>query len=148
VSPSTEVFTCRLRAREPSVLLTVLSRRCATIIIFCCYSEGVEALGWYQREDKDHATGNAHEWYYHWKAEELTRTNPSGLVPTLLPFDAALGAYDESKAVYESLVVIDYVDAVSGATGTDRLVPVEDPYQTARCRIWADKVNRECCSPY
>ena len=23
-----------------------------------------------------------------------------------------------------------------------------DPYLAAKCRIWADKVNRECCSPY
>ena len=36
---------------------------------------------------------------------------------------------------------------VSGARGRERLVP-EDPVDAARCRIWADKVNRECCSPY
>jgi glutathione S-transferase len=123
-------------------------RHIAFIATNCCNSEPVEALGWYQREDKDNATGNSHEWYYHWKAEELTRTNPSGLVPTLLPYDAALDTYDEAKAVYESLVVIDYIDAMSGAKGADRLVPVEDPYLAARCRIWTDKVNRECCSPY
>ncbi len=28
-----------------------------------------------------------------------------------------------------------------------RLVP-EDAFEAARCRIWADKVNKECCSPY
>jgi glutathione S-transferase len=49
--------------------------------------------------------------------------------------------------VYESLVTIDFVDQISGATGKDRLVP-EDPYEAARCRVWADKLNRECCSPY
>lgn len=49
--------------------------------------------------------------------------------------------------MYESLVTIDFVDQVSGATGKDRLVP-EDPYEAARCRVWADRVNRECCSPY
>jgi len=31
--------------------------------------------------------------------------------------------------------------------GKDRLVP-EDAYEQARCRVWAEKVNRECCSPY
>jgi len=54
---------------------------------------------------------------------------------------------DESKAVYESLVTVDFVDQISGAQGTDRLVP-DDPYEAARCRIWADKVNKDCCSPY
>ncbi len=24
----------------------------------------------------------------------------------------------------------------------------EDPVEAALCRVWADKVNRECCSPY
>jgi len=101
-------------------------------------------------------TGNKHEWYYHWKADELKRANPSALVPTLIPVvdDAGGGdkqqqIVDESRAVYESLVTIDYVDAVSGATGKDRLNPGdENPYEAARCRIWADRVNRECCSPY
>jgi glutathione S-transferase len=110
--------------------------------------EWVEALGWYQQEDKDNVTGNnKHEWYYHWKADELKRVNPSALVPTLMPILIDDGKADESKPVYESLVTIDYIDAVSKAQGTDRLVS-EDPYQAARQRIWTDKVNRECCSPY
>lgn len=109
--------------------------------------EWVEALGWYQQEDKDNVTGTGQEWYYHWKADELKRVNPSALVPTLIPQDAVTGKVDESKAVWESLVTVDYIDAVSGAVGTDRLVP-EDPYEAARCRIWADKVNKDCCSPY
>jgi glutathione S-transferase len=109
----------------------------------------VEALGWYQQEDKDRVTGNAHEWYYHWKADELRRANPSALVPTLIPLAEGGSRPDESRAVYESAVVVEYVDAVSGAERRDdRLVPVDDPYQAARCRIWTDKVNRECCSPY
>ncbi len=49
--------------------------------------------------------------------------------------------------MYESLVVVDFIDQISGATGMDRLVP-EDPYEAARCRRWCDKVNRDCCSPY
>jgi glutathione S-transferase len=36
---------------------------------------------------------------------------------------------------------------VSGATGTDRLV-AEDPFWQARARVWAEKVNRDCCSTY
>lgn len=135
--------------------------------VLCCTSEWVEALGWYQQEDKDQITGNTHEWYYHWKADELKRSNPSALVPTLIPLVPLAPSTvvtdkqeegsteqppsplipDESRAVYESLVVVDFVDAVSGAQGKDRLVP-DDPYEAARCRIWTDKVNRECCSPY
>jgi len=117
-------------------------------------SEWVEALGWYQQEDKNKVTGNSHEWYYHWKADELKRVNPSALVPTLIPLiengdgDDREEKADESRAVFESLVCVDYVDAVSGATGRDRLVPADDPYEAARCRIWAEKVNRDCCSPY
>ena len=109
--------------------------------------EWVEALGWEQRKDENNVTGTGKEWWYHWKADELTRANPSALVPTLIPIDSKTGEADESKAVYESLVTIDFVDAISGATGTDRLVP-EDPFEAARMRIWADKLNRECCSPY
>lgn len=92
-------------------------------------------------------TGTGQEWYYHWKADELKRVNPSALVPTLIPIDENTGLPNEQKVVYESLITIDFIDAVSGATGKDRLVP-EDPYAMAQCRFWTDKVNRECCSPY
>mmetsp|Transcript_23229 Transcript_23229/g.53075 ORF Transcript_23229/g.53075 Transcript_23229/m.53075 type:complete len:289 (-) Transcript_23229:260-1126(-) len=109
--------------------------------------EWVEALGWEQRKDKDNVTGTGKEWWYHWKSDELTRANPSGLVPTLLPIERSTGEVDFGRPVYESGVTIDFVDQVSGATGTDRLVP-EDPFEAARCRVWADRVNRDCCSPY
>ena len=109
--------------------------------------EWIEALGWEQREDKENVTGTGKEWWYHWKADELTRVNPSGLVPTLIPVDPETGTSDESKPVFESLVTIDFLDQVSGASGTSRLVP-EDPFEAARCRVWADRVNRELCSPY
>lgn len=109
--------------------------------------EWVEALGWEQRADKNNVTGTGKEWWYHWKADELKRSNPSGLVPTLIPVDKSTGQSDESKSVYESLVTIDFIDQISGASGEDRLVP-EDPYEAARCRVWADKVNKELCSPY
>uniref|UniRef100_A0A7S1ZVR8 GST N-terminal domain-containing protein n=1 Tax=Ditylum brightwellii TaxID=49249 RepID=A0A7S1ZVR8_9STRA len=109
--------------------------------------EWVEALGWEQRQDANNVTGTGKEWWYHWKADELKRANPSALVPTLIPLNASTKEPMGEKAVYESLVTIDYIDAVSGASGVDRLVP-EDPYLSAKCRIWADKVNKECCSPY
>jgi len=109
--------------------------------------EWIEALGWEQREDKNDVTGTGKEWWYHWKADELKRVNPSALVPTLIPVDLKSGKSDEAKAIYESLVTIDFIDEISGAVGKDRLVP-SDPYEAARCRIWADKVNKECCSPY
>jgi glutathione S-transferase len=107
--------------------------------------EWVEALGWNQQKDENNVTGTGKEWFYHWKADELKRVNPSALVPTLIP--VVDNQVDESKVVFESLVCIDYVDAVSGATGKDRLVS-EDPYEAARSRIWMDRVNRDCCSPY
>jgi len=109
--------------------------------------EWIEALGWEQREDQNDVTGTGKEWWYHWKADELKRVNPSALVPTLIPVDLESGKSDESKAVYESLVTIDFVDQISSTTGEDRLVPT-DPYEAARCRVWADKLNKECCSPY
>jgi glutathione S-transferase len=110
--------------------------------------EWVEALGWNQQKDENNVTGTGQEWFYHWKADELKRVNPSALVPTLIPVvNRATDEVDESKAVFESLVTIDYVDAVSGATGKDRLVS-EDPFEAARSRVWADRVNRDCCSPY
>lgn len=45
--------------------------------------------GWEQRRDEKNVTGTGKEWWYHWKADELKRANPSGLVPTLMPMDEA-----------------------------------------------------------
>lgn len=109
--------------------------------------EWVEALGWEQRGDEKNVTGAGHEWWYHWKADELKRTSPGALVPTLIPIDPLTGTPNESKSVFESIVTIEYIDQVSGATGKDRLIS-EDPFWYARSRYWADKVNRECCSTY
>jgi glutathione S-transferase len=109
--------------------------------------EWVEALGWEQRNDEKNVTGTGKEWWYHWKADELTRCNPSGLVPTLIPLDEN-GKPNEEKSVYESLITIDYIDAIAKPkTEQQSLVPT-DPYLAAKCRYWADKINRECCSPY
>ena len=50
--------------------------------------------------------------------------------------------------MFESLIAIDYIDAIAKAPYESlRLVPT-NPYLAAKCRYWADKVNRECCSPY
>lgn len=109
--------------------------------------EWVEALGWEERIDHDNVTGTGKQWVYHTKSDELKRASPGGLVPTLIPVDPATGVADETRSVYESIVTIEYIDAVSGARGKDRLVS-EDPFLAARARVWADKVNRECCSTY
>lgn len=34
--------------------------------------EWVEALGWFQQEDTKNVTGTGKEWYYHWKADEVS----------------------------------------------------------------------------
>jgi hypothetical protein len=60
-------------------------------------------------------TGQAHEWWYHWKSQELIDANPSGLVPTLVEDTTT-----SPRAVYESLVTVEFVDAISGAQGTSR----------------------------
>jgi glutathione S-transferase len=109
--------------------------------------EWVESLGWEQRTDHDNVTGTGKQWVYHTKSDELKRTSPGGLVPTLIPIDAKTSVPDETKSVYESIVTIEYIDAVSGAKGMDRLIS-DDPYLAAKARIWSDKVNRECCSTY
>ena len=52
------------------------------------------------------------------------------------------------QSVYESLITVDYVDAIANPPDENlRLVP-SDPYLASQCRYWADKLNRECCSPY
>jgi hypothetical protein len=55
--------------------------------------------GWEQRADEKNVTGAGHEWWYHWKAEELKRACPGALVPTLIPIDEETGKPDESKVI-------------------------------------------------
>jgi len=112
--------------------------------------EWVEALGWEQRPNEDGTTGQGHEWWYHWKSEELMQHNPNGLVPTLVEAAAPGSGAPEPqhpRAAMESLVTVEFVDAISGATGKQRLIS-EDLWEAARARVWADRVNKECCSPY
>lgn len=48
-------------------------------------------------KDEKSVTGTGQNWYYHWKADELTRVNKSGLVPTLVAVDPETGEPDETK---------------------------------------------------
>mmetsp|Transcript_39620 Transcript_39620/g.55843 ORF Transcript_39620/g.55843 Transcript_39620/m.55843 type:complete len:285 (-) Transcript_39620:47-901(-) len=111
------------------------------------------------RNNNDNDNKTEKEWWYHWKADELKRANPSALVPTLIPLVPDNNNENnntpssfiplESKAIYESLITIEFIDHISAAPPPDRLIPTTtDPYETARCRVWADRVNRDCCSPY
>ena len=112
--------------------------------------EWKESLGWEKRQNEDGSTGTGKEWMYHWKSEELLEANPLGMVPTLK-------CRDGGKVVSESIVCIEFLDHVArrgeggGGLSTveeEFLLPVEDPYELARTRVWSDKVNRELCSPY
>ena len=117
--------------------------------------------------DEKNVTGTGKEWWYHWKvslsangppvafaalnpwsrqAPELIRANPSGLVPTLIPIED--GKVLEERSVYESLITIDFVDSVANSLDEQRRLVPSDPYIASKCRYWAEKVNRECCSPY
>eukprot|EP00967_Tisochrysis_lutea_P030492 scaffold35827_cov33-Tisochrysis_lutea.AAC.1 len=106
--------------------------------------EWIEALGW---ESRPSAVGEEHdqrieEHYYHWKSPDLLKYNPSGLVPTLVDTQS-------QRAVFESLVTIQFVDEVAIFSGSSSspLLPL-DLFERARVRVWADTVNKTCCSPY
>lgn len=66
------------------------------------------------------------------KPESLMRLNPRGLVPTL--------EY-QGKPLYESTVIVGFLeDVYHGAEYSPRLV-LEDPYERARVKIWEDFVT-------
>ena len=46
------------------------------------------------------------------KSDELLKYNPSALVPTLID--------TQGRAVFESLVCVDFIDTVSGAKGAGK----------------------------
>ncbi|KAI1880146.1 hypothetical protein JX265_001767 [Neoarthrinium moseri] len=66
---------------------------------------------------------------YH-KGEDLLRSNPRGLVPTL---EVAPG-----KSLYESIVLLEYLE---DAFPDHRPLRPADDYQRARARIWSDFVT-------
>lgn len=104
--------------------------------------ESVEALGWESRPSRIGENQRDDEHYYHWKSPDLLKYNPSGLVPTLIHLES-------DRAVFESCVTIEYVDEVARESGSTAppLLPL-DLVERARCRRWADVVNKTCCSPY
>ena len=70
------------------------------------------------------------------KTRELLDLNPRGLVPTLrVP---AKDGEEKDHALYESLVVCEYLDEAFDGEG-EKLLP-GDAYQRARCRLWIDHV--------
>jgi glutathione S-transferase len=107
----------------------------------------VESLGWEKRRATA-ALDTEHENWYHFKAPELMKHNPLGMVPTLVPpetFHATSG--DPTKnVVTESLVCVQFIDELV-AGGTTPIMS-SCPYERARARVDADWVNKNICSKY
>lgn len=117
--------------------------------------EWVEALGWEKRKatgashDKGAPIDTSHENWYHFKAPELMKHNPLGMVPTLV--SEATFLEDTSKGplkppVRESLVSIEFVDELVNG-GSTPIMPT-CPYERAKARVAADVVNKHICSKY
>ncbi|PSR83423.1 glutathione S-transferase [Coniella lustricola] len=85
---------------------------------------------------------------YHKEASFLA-LNPRGLVPTLAVPVAGPGANGnaphrrEQKPLYESTVLCEYLDEAYADEGHygPRLLPAEDAYERARCRLWIDHIG-------
>ena len=117
--------------------------------------EWIEALGWEKRKatgashDKGSSLATSHENWYHFKAPELMKHNPLGMVPTLVSEatfleDDSLGS--RKPPVRESLVAIEFVDEL--VRGGDAPIMPACPYERARVRVAADVVNKQICSKY
>ena len=103
-----------------------------------------ESLGWEARASTvgEEADGRTEEHYYHWKSEGLLKANPTGMVPALVE-------QSTGRVVSESLVCIEFIDEYAAQAGkTAGLLMPDDAAERARTRLWAARVNRECCSPY
>ncbi|KAK4218960.1 glutathione S-transferase [Rhypophila decipiens] len=78
---------------------------------------------------------------YH-KAPQFLALNPRGLVPTLAVPSVGKGG-KATKPLYESTVVCEYLD--EAFTDEDkhgpRLLPLDDVYERARCRLWIDHIG-------
>ena len=107
--------------------------------------EWEEALGWERRAPtggENFAADAREDWWYHWKSPGLLASNPHGMVPTLVePLSG--------RAVTESVVAVQFVDELARASGggAPPLVPA-DPFEAARARVAAEKVNRQVTSNY
>jgi glutathione S-transferase len=117
--------------------------------------EWIEALGWEKRaattpsHEKGKSIATEHENWYHFKAPELMKHNPLGMVPTLVSEATFLEDTSEGPMkppVRESLVSIEFVDEL--VTGGDAPILPACPYERARCRVAADVVNKQICSKY
>jgi hypothetical protein len=58
------------------IRLHMLKSSCITSHIFFVSFGIWYKQGWEQRPDEKNVTGAGHEWWYHWKAEELKRACP------------------------------------------------------------------------
>lgn len=106
--------------------------------------EWVEALGWERREasgGEDFDAASRDDWWYHWKHPDLLAANAEGMVPTLVSRDG--------RVATESVVCVDLADGLAAAAGssTPPLVPA-DPWEGARARVWASRVNATVTSEY
>lgn len=85
-----------------------------------------------------------HQYYeinpYH-KAPEFLALNPRGLVPTLAVPRGKAG--QDQKPLYESTVICEYLDEVYNDADKNgpALLPQDDAYERARCRIWIDHIS-------
>ena len=111
--------------------------------------EWIEALGWEKRRATDESLQTEHENWYHFKAPELMKHNPLGMVPTLVSEATFTGDASKGPAkppVRESLVAIEFVDELVG--GGDVPIMPSCPYERANMRVAADVVNKKVCSKY
>lgn len=78
---------------------------------------------------------------YH-KAPQFLALNPRGLVPTLAVPSVGKGG-KATKPLYESTVVCEYLDEAfpDESKHGPRLLPVDDVYERARCRLWIDHIG-------
>lgn len=115
----------------------------------------IEALGWEKRAatGASHKRGaelaTSHENWYHFKAPELLKHNPFGMVPTLVSEatykeDPSLGPM--KPPVRESLAAIEFVDEL--VSGGERPIMPTCPYERALARVAAEVVNKQICSKY
>jgi len=107
--------------------------------------EWEEALGWQQTPpdgEENFDSTERDDWWYHWKSPGLLKANPQGMIPTIV--DESTG-----RSVTESLVCIEFLDelACSASSQAPSLMP-SCPYERARARVAADRVNKQVCSAY
>jgi len=102
--------------------------------------EWVEALGWIAGKppsgSEEYDASSRNEWIYHYKAPELLKANPLGMIPTILDPESG-------KVVTNSINVIQFIDELAEERGmtTASLLP-GDVYDRARAREAAEEINK------